>query len=256
MFPPPTLPRPPRGPFERLGAHWRDFFIRWFPIDARSRSGFVVPIWDRTQRRVYERIFVEETYPLDRQRGLVSESAPEVLDVGAHTGLFALSVADRWPEARIHLFEPVPRLARHIAALARRNGLASRWRIEEAAVDVRDGTSTLFTTRTRLGATLLRDKAAELGLRRLLAVRTVGLPEYCAARGLEAFAIVKLDAEGHELPILDAALPILARARLIFVRVFPPRSTRAAVTERLAPCGFREALEGYRGGDEHLFIRE
>jgi FkbM family methyltransferase len=253
---PKPLPPPRRGPFERLGAHARDWLIRWFPIDARSRSGFVVPIWDRTQRRVYERIFVEDTYPLGRHRELVPEPEPEVLDIGAHTGLFALSVADRWPQARIHLFEPVPRLARQIAALARRNGLASRWRIEEAAVDVRDGTRTLFTTRTRLGATLLRDKAVEVGLRRSLQVRAVGLREYCVARGIASFAIVKLDAEGHEVPILDAALPILARARLIFVRVFPPRSTRAAVAERLAPGGFREAMEGYRGGDEHLFIRE
>lgn len=229
--------------------------IRWFPIDARSRSGFVVPIWDRTQRRVYERIFVEDTFPLDRHRGLVRETEPEVLDVGAHTGLFALSVADRWPRARIHLFEPVPRLARHIAALARRNGLTPNWRIEEAAVDVRDGQSTLFTTRTRLGATLLRDKAVEVGLRRPLPVRTVGLREHCAARGIASFAIVKLDAEGHELPILDSARPILAMARLLFVRVFPPRSTRAAVAERLEPLGFREELEDYRGGDEHLFVR-
>jgi FkbM family methyltransferase len=251
----PSLTRPPRGPFERLGAQARDWLIRWFPIDAHSRSGFVVPIWDRTQRRVYERIFVEDTYPLDRHRELVRDPEPEVLDIGAHTGLFALSVADRWPQARIHLFEPVPRLARQIAALARRNGLASRWRIEEAAVDVRDGTRTLFTTRTRLGATLLRDKAVEVGLRRPLHVRTVGLREYCAARGIASLAIVKLDAEGHELPILDSALPILATARLIFVRVFPPRSTRSAIIARLEALGFREALEGYRGGDEHLFVR-
>lgn len=255
MTHPPSLTRPSRGPFERLGAHGRDFLIRWFPIDARSRSGFVVPIWDRTQRRVYERIFVENTYPLDRHRELVGSAEPEVLDIGAHTGLFALSVADRWPQARIHLFEPVPRLARHIAALARRNGLAPRWRIEEAAVDVCDGHRTLFTTRTRLGATLLRGKAVELGLRRPLQVRTVGLREYCSAQSIASFAIVKLDAEGHELPILDSALPILASARLLFVRVFPPHSTRATVSARLAPFGFREALDDYPGGDEHLFVR-
>ncbi|MDP3073200.1 MAG: FkbM family methyltransferase [Opitutaceae bacterium] len=247
--------RPPRGAIERLGAHWRDLFIRCFPIHARSRSGFVVPIWDRTQRRVYERMFVEDMFPLDRHHGLVAGDAPVVLDVGAHTGLFALSVADRWPQARIHLFEPVPRLARRIAELARLNGLEQRWQIEQAAVDVSSGDTTLFTTRSALGASLLRDKAVEVGLRRAISVRTVSLADYCAAHRLDGFDVIKLDAEGLELPILDAALPIIARARLIFAHVFPPRSTRAAIATRLAAHGFTEALEEQRGGDEHLFVR-
>jgi FkbM family methyltransferase len=247
--------RPPRGPFERLGGHWRDLFIRCFPIHARSRSGFIVPIWDRTQRRVYERVFVEDMFPLDRHRELVAREAPLVLDIGAHTGLFALSVADRWPQARIHLFEPVPRLAARIAALARLNGLAGRWAIEQAAVDVSSGEGTLFTTRTPLGASLLRDKAVAVGLRSAIPVRTVSLADYCATRQLDGFDIIKLDAEGHELPILDAALPCLATCRLFFVRVFPPRSTRAAIAARLAGYGFTEAVEDQRGGDEHLFVR-
>ena len=48
---------------------------------------------------------------------------------------------------------------------------------------------------------------------------------------------------------------ILATARLVFVRVFPPRSTREAVAACLAPHGFAEATEDHRGGDEHLFVR-
>jgi 2-O-methyltransferase len=247
--------RPKRGAIERLGGHWRDFFIRCFPIHARSRSGFVVPIWDRTQQRIYERVFVEDMFPLDRHRSLVAGAAPVVLDIGAHTGLFALSIADVWPQASIYLFEPVPRLAKRIAELARLNRLEGRWRIEQAAVDVSNGQGTLFTTRAQLGATLLREKAAEVGLRRAIQVRTVSLIDYCAGNRLNGIDIVKLDAEGHELPILDAALPIIATARLVFVRVFPPRSTRAAVAARLAAHGFQEALEEHRGGDEHLFVR-
>lgn len=254
-MPPIKLARPARGPIERLGGHWRDLFIRCFPIHARSRSGLVVPIWDRTQRRVYERVFVEEMFPLTRHGSLIEGEAPVVLDIGAHTGLFALSVADRWPQASIHLFEPVPRLARRIAELARINHLEERWHIEQAAVDVSSGEATLFTTRTQLGATLLRDKAREIGLRGAHQVRAVGLADYCAANQLKGFDIVKLDAEGHELPILEAALPIIATARLVFVRVFPPRSTRSAVALRLAEYGFKEAREEHRGGDEHLFVR-
>ncbi|HRE84426.1 MAG TPA: FkbM family methyltransferase [Opitutaceae bacterium] len=249
------LVRPKRSPIERLGGHWRDLFIRWFPIHARSRSGFVVPIWDRTQRRVYERVFVEGMFPLDGHRNLVSGTSPVVLDIGAHTGLFALSVADRWPEARIHLFEPVPRLAKRIAELARLNGLEERWRIEQAAVDTSSGIGTLFTTRTQLGASLLREKAVEVGLRRAIDVRTVALADYCRAHQIEAFDVVKLDAEGHELPILRAALPIIATARLIFVRVFPPRSTREAVSACLAPYGFEEVQAEPPGGAEVLFVR-
>ena len=250
-----SLVRPRRSPIERLGGHWRDLFIRWFPIHARSRSGFVVPIWDRTQRRVYERVFVEDMFPLDHHRNLVATASPVVIDIGAHTGLFALSVADRWPQARIHLFEPVPRLAKRIAELARLNGLEERWRIEQAAVDASSGKRTLFTTRTQLGASLLREKAVEVGLRGAIQVRTVGLADYCSANRIDAVDVVKLDAEGQELPILRAALPIIATARLIFVRVFPPRSTREAIAACVAPHGFEEVQEEHPGGAEVLFVR-
>lgn len=249
------LSRPHRGLIERLGGHLRDVLIRCFPLHARSRSGLVVPIWNRTQRRVYERVFVEDMYPLGRSGGLVVGAEPSVLDIGAHTGLFALSVADRWPQARISLFEPVPHLVRRIAELARLNGFSDRWRIEPAAVAVGSGEATLFTTRTPLGASLLRDKAAAVGLRRPIRVRTIGLIDYCAAHRLDGLDIIKLDAEGHELPILDSALPVFAQARLVFVRVFPPHSTREAVAARLATHGFSEAREDHRGGDEHLFVR-
>lgn len=250
-----SLVRPKRGPIERLGGHWRDLFIRWFPIHARSRSGLVVPIWDRTQRRVYERVFVEGMFPLDGHRNLVGGASPVVLDIGAHTGLFALSVADRWPQARIHLFEPVPRLAQRIAELARLNGLEERWRIEQAAVDTSSGERTLFTTRTQLGASLLREKAVEVGLKRGIQVRTVALADYCRDHRIEAFDVVKLDAEGHELPILQAALPIIATARLIYVRVFPPRSTREAIAVCLTPYGFEEIPGEHPEAAEVLFVR-
>ena len=223
---PVELRRPRRSPLASLTAHVRDLLDGMSPPLMRSRSGFAVPLRNRTERRIYERVFVEDMFPLAYHARLVSGRPPTVADIGAYVGMFSLLVADWFPQARVHLFEPVPRLARRAAALARLNGLESLWQVHQAVISDVPGTCDLHCPRSGLGATLIAAKAGELGgARRVLRVPAVRLDDHAAAHGLAGFDIVKLDTEGVEYAAIASGRGVLARAQLVFVRVFPPRTT-------------------------------
>jgi hypothetical protein len=66
---------------------------------------------------------------------------------------------------------------------------------------------------------------------------TVALDEYCARRGIERIDLLKLDAEGAEVDVLDGAARLLGRGavRAILVEVGVGFET---LVERLAGAGF------------------
>lgn len=57
---------------------------------------------------LFEEIFQREVYAA---HGVVLPPGAVVLDVGANIGVFSLWIRHRWPDARIHAFEPVPATA-------------------------------------------------------------------------------------------------------------------------------------------------
>ena len=251
-----NLRRLPLTSCARIARHLSDQLSRFFPQPAHTRSGLVVQIHNRTERRIYERMFVEDMFPLGGHVHLVSASPPTVADVGAHVGMFALSVADWFPQARMHLFEPVPYLAARAEALARLNGLSALWQVHRAVVGESPGEVRLHCPGSGLGATLLADKADGMGgSRRVLDVPMVRLDDHATQHRLERFDIVKLDAEGCEYAAIASARAVLARATLVFVRVFPPHSTREGVDVLLAALGLRAVGRVDPGHHEHLWIR-
>ena len=240
----------------RMARHLSDLLSSCFPQPAHTRSGLVVPIHDRTERRIYERMFVEDMFPLGCHAHLVSAAIPTVADIGAHVGMFALSVADWFPQARMHLFEPVPRHAARAEALARLNGLSSLWQVHRAVVGDHHGEARLHCPSSDLGATLLEGKAGGMGgCRRTLDVPMLRLDDYAAQNGLDCFDIIKIDTEGCEYAAIASARAVLAKASLVFVRVFPPHSTREGVDALLAKLGLKAVGRADPGHHEHLWVR-
>lgn len=245
-----------RTMLSRLTGHLIDLLTHASPLALHSRSGFVVPIRNRTERRIFERMFIEDMFPLAGQAGRGEGWSPTVADIGAHVGLFSLHVADWFPRARIHLFEPVPALAQRATELARINGLDGLWSVHQAVIGNRAGEQDLHCPRSALGASVLRDKAAALGgCRRTLRVATVRLDDHAIRHGLAGFDIIKIDTEGVEYDAIASALRVLAQARIVFVRVFPPRTTRDGISALLAPLGLVAVPGTAPHTDEHLWIR-
>jgi nonribosomal peptide synthetase DhbF len=88
-------------------------------------SGLTVAGMNAFETRVlYHEVFESDAY---WRNGLQLRAGDVVFDVGANIGMFALAVADRFPGAVVHAFEPIPAVHSALAANARR---CDRARIE------------------------------------------------------------------------------------------------------------------------------
>jgi FkbM family methyltransferase len=153
--------------------------------------------------------------------------ASSILDVGAHVGETALRFAEVFPNARIFSFEPDPKNFDRLIANTR--NVPAIVPVKKAVAE-QVGAAKLYRTRFDQAHSLLppRNDAAEfLSVPDLLApeetetVETVTIDDFCRARELSHVDVLKIDAQGAELAILQGAEDLLKRraASLIHVEV-------------------------------------
>ncbi len=170
-----------------------------------------------------------------------------VIEAGAHTGAYTVLFA-QWVGATGHVFafEPVPSIARLLRAQLALNGVADRVSVIEAAVGERAGTLAL-TSPGRFG--INRPAAPGDPRSQRLTVTTVGLDEFCAARGVRP-CVIKVDVEGAELSVLRGARTAIAAASpgCVFVEWHPSLWPMW----RLTPAMLQEELQRQRLRTEPL----
>lgn len=138
-----------------------------------------------------------------------------VADVGANVGRWSDSMlgaaceAGREMDLRLHAFEPNAQAFDRLAqALDGRRASLSR-----TALSDRAGTSLLHVVAPAAGRNSLypvpgtRESASE-------SVVTITLDSYAERSGVARFALVKIDAEGHDLAVLRGAGALLAEHRI------------------------------------------
>jgi FkbM family methyltransferase len=133
---------------------------------------------------------------------------PVVFDVGAFHGDWTSAVLERCPGATVHVFEPVSesfaliearlggRVALHHCALGATEGTAAMW----APAGTRDWASLYKRDLSRF------QRVAE-------PVETVDvqrLDDFCARHDVPHIDLLKIDAEGNELAVLEGAETLLA----------------------------------------------
>ena len=247
--------KPPRTIASRIVAHVREYLQLWSPLYLRTRTGLLVRITRRTEMRIYERMFVEDMFPLTAITTASDQAKPGVFDVGACFGYFSLSVLDRFPDAQVHLFEANPKLIpiiRHHRDINDCHG----WTINHAAVGSSAEAVTIFLSSTPLVASLNPCKAAQHCARGACAVPGIRLDDYLAASSIDRIDIMKLDVEGSEEEIIRASPSTFARVEALFIRVFPPFSELKRVEDLLLPQGLRLSEAAQHHHDEYLFIRQ
>ena len=138
-----------------------------------------------------------------------------VADVGANIGrwsesmLAAASKAGRETDLRLHAFEPDSRaFARLAEALDDRPASLSK-----TALSDRQGTSLFYVVAPAAGTNSLYS-VAEANPVALENVVTTTLDSYAEQSGVARFALVKIDAEGHDLAVLRGARTLLAEHRI------------------------------------------
>ena len=138
--------------------------------------------------------------------------AETVLDVGANTGVYALTAAALNPGARVIAFEPVQRVCDRLRTNAGLNG--NRIMVENIAVSDQDGVATLHDTDGEHNYSASLDyQMLGSGYSQSYEVPTIRLDSYCAAHGIERVDLVKIDVERHEPAVFRGFRRMLEQSR-------------------------------------------
>jgi FkbM family methyltransferase len=139
------------------------------------------------------------------------------LDVGANQGVYSVIAGKKVvPGGQVVAFEPSPREYRRLQLNCCLNGQRST-KTERLAVGVRCGSAAFFqvvagdTSRNGLRPPASTDEVAEI------AVRSTTLDSYMKDSGLHRVDLIKLDAEGGELDVIQGAEYTISQYHPIFI---------------------------------------
>lgn len=167
---------------------------------------------------------------VEHQGAALDHAYRTVIDVGANRGQFLLVAARRFPEAALFAFEPLP----GPREVLRRTMPRSRpVRLFDLALTDRAGTATFHVSRADDSSSLLPISTAQVvtfpGTDEVaqLPVTTARLDDVLGPADLAFPVLLKIDAQGGELAVLEGATAILP-----------------SVTTILVECSFVELYEG------------
>lgn len=163
--------------------------------------------------------------------------AETVLDVGANTGVYALTAAALNPGARVIAFEPVRRVCDRLRINAGLNG--NRIIVEHVAVSDRDGLATLHDTEDEHPYSASLDyQMLGSAYSRSYEVPTIRLDSYCAAHGIGRVDLVKIDVERHEPAVFRGFRRMLEESRPAVLVEILDAGIGQAVAEQISGLGY------------------
>jgi FkbM family methyltransferase len=187
-------------------------------------------------RDVLREIFVGQGYALPPgvDEILSLRKDPRVVDLGANIGLFGLWVLSRWPEARLHSFEPDPDNLAILDNNVADAGVGPRWIVTRACAAPATGT-VRFLAGQQADSRTVYDSDPMSDLSEVSAVDV--FPH------LQDADLLKIDIEGGEWPLLtdarfrDLSVPAIV---LEYHAYNSPQPTESGETARwlLERCGY------------------
>ena len=177
-------------------AGWRLLLSRqWFPLLRTFQLGH------------------EWAYDASRFAG--TRDFPVIFDVGAHIGETALYLHQFFPKSCIHAFEFVPATARQLQENVRhRPNIQVHVQALGRSVETMQVPLQAFSkvNSLRFGENQASPSAAEI-----LPVAVTTVDAFCAAHGIARIELLKTDAEGFDLKILEGAAGMIAARRIPFI---------------------------------------
>jgi FkbM family methyltransferase len=165
---------------------------------------------------------------------LLRDEARVIVDLGANIGITALSLAARFPQARLVCVEPLP----ENADLLKHNMrcLETRAVVIEAAVSDRSGFIDLAIAEEHYNASLVRSSG------KVLRVQAVTMDEIMNQTGITSIDVLKMDIEGAELMILEGRPRWLDRVKVLLAELHGPRQDE--MCRWITEAGFQMKRDG------------
>lgn len=206
--------------------------IHWSNFSARGPSSFIVKLRDKLAPNTRLSIRTTDGYlPYARtdlvamgiaggtfERGelaaavRVLPACRGVIDVGANLGLYTLLAAKRLAaRGTVISFEASPIEYEKLKWTVKRNSLTNVVSVLSAVSD-RDGETVIFQSTSGAGALNRVDRPGkETGDWRVATVPMTSIDTWLRVNPHEPIDLLKVDVEGHELPVLRGARQLLAR---------------------------------------------
>ncbi len=186
-----------RGQFGR-GPETLSFTTRTgLRIDCPNAPGARVPLYE---------IFAEDTYRLKWFLGPLIERPIQVVDIGAHVGTFACSLAQVHPGATILSFEPSPTTADFLRGNVAQNGLGDRITVRQQALAGETGFAIYDDYGEGSGHNSLAGTGRTMSNSSATKVETVAFDEVVASLPAP-IAFIKMDCEGGEYDLTFRSSP-------------------------------------------------
>lgn len=220
-----------------LAARARYFVTRRFTGPLATPDGYLIE--SAAELISYWSFFVErEGWDDAWIRPLRESSQPEVLDIGANAGLFTHLIWVLNPNAKITVFEPLPKMATKISAWRMRTGANAV--VHNMAVSNESGTATFYIASDHDTSASLKSPGASHSP---ITVQVTTLDERVAARDI---LLAKIDVEGVEPEVLAGGAGVLGRTSFLLAEAHTPEALQAIqhklgsswATRRVGECDY------------------
>jgi len=180
---------------------------------------------------------LDSFFPLLKRFGF---DPKHVIDIGANHGNWTRAAVKYFPTAHYTLVEPQDHLKIHVQDLIDR-GIDIRW-INAGASD-RSGVLTLHVDRRDQSSTFMEVSRTVDGAIRRVEVPVKTVNEIVAASQLPNPEMVKIDAEGFDLKVIDGASNLFGKTDIFLAEVSLAQrdfeTTALAVIRKMADAGYR-----------------
>lgn len=154
----------------------------------------------------------------------------DIIDIGANLGIFSLILAKRFPEFKVHSFEPNPSTFQALQANIQLNQCANIQALKYA-ISGHNGEVYFNADPINRGTTRIVTSASDY----VVSLPCMTLDTYVEGQSIKEIAFLKVDVEGYETSVFQGAKHLLSQqqAQIIYYEVCPELATKAGFAPEL-----------------------
>jgi FkbM family methyltransferase len=179
---------------------------------------------------IYKEIFADRCYDIH-----IDRAEPQILDIGANTGLFALRMKQLFPTARVTCYEPFPPNFEQLQRTIKLNQLDGVSPVPKA-VGAKKGSAELYIHERNVGGHSFYP--AQASSQKSVTVEVIDLDTV-----LDGFPdqvdLLKLDCEGAEFDILTSSTHLAGKVQQIVLEPSPRLYDIKDLLRRMEAVGFQ-----------------